>query len=217
MRTCGRYFWRRRVADTVKPWGQMTGNVACGALERAHRASAAVIPRPACSRPSPAAAMLRDLRRRPAEQIRGPRLLWGATALVNTAGLAQVAYFLIGRRRSTEPLGPPCPSTSPPRRGRHACSEALTAASTCSRVVGNTGTGLSVGPIEQLDLGAAEDDALARRRSTSRVDDSLVRPPRLVADDAQAQLVVDDPVHARRGPRRPGPAPSSRAPASRSR
>ncbi len=46
-------------------------------------------------------AMLRDLRRRPAEQIRGPRLLWGATALVNTAGLAQVAYFLIGRRRST--------------------------------------------------------------------------------------------------------------------
>ena len=28
-------------------------------------------------------------------------LLWGATALVNTAGLAQVAYFLIGRRRST--------------------------------------------------------------------------------------------------------------------
>ena len=46
-------------------------------------------------------AMLRDLRRRPAEQIRGPRLLWGATALVNTAGLAQVAYFMIGRRRST--------------------------------------------------------------------------------------------------------------------
>ncbi len=46
-------------------------------------------------------AMLRDLRRRPAEQIRGPKLLWGATALVNTAGLAQVAYFMIGRRRST--------------------------------------------------------------------------------------------------------------------
>jgi hypothetical protein len=43
-------------------------------------------------------AMLRDLRRRPSEQIRGPKLLWAATALVNSAGLAQVGYFVIGRR-----------------------------------------------------------------------------------------------------------------------
>jgi hypothetical protein len=46
-------------------------------------------------------AMLIDLRRRPAEQIRGPKLLWAATALVNTAGLAQVGYFVVGRRRET--------------------------------------------------------------------------------------------------------------------
>jgi hypothetical protein len=43
-------------------------------------------------------AMLRDLRRRPADEIRGPKLLWAATALVNTAGLAQVGYFVVGRR-----------------------------------------------------------------------------------------------------------------------
>ena len=46
-------------------------------------------------------AMLVDLRRRPAEQIRGRKRLWAATALVNTAGLAQVAYFVVGRRRPT--------------------------------------------------------------------------------------------------------------------
>jgi hypothetical protein len=46
-------------------------------------------------------AMLIDLRRRPAEQIRGRKRLWAATALVNTAGLAQVAYFVLGRRRPT--------------------------------------------------------------------------------------------------------------------
>jgi hypothetical protein len=46
-------------------------------------------------------AMLIDLRRRPAEQIRGPKQLWAATALVNTAGLAQVGYFVVGRKRET--------------------------------------------------------------------------------------------------------------------
>ena len=46
-------------------------------------------------------AMLRDLRRRPAEQIRGPKPLWAATALVNTAGLAQLCYFVLGRKAST--------------------------------------------------------------------------------------------------------------------
>jgi len=45
------------------------------------------------------AAMLVDLRRRPAEQVRGRKRLWAATALVNSAGLAQVAYFVVGRKR----------------------------------------------------------------------------------------------------------------------
>jgi len=46
-------------------------------------------------------AMLIDLRRRPAGQIRGRKRLWAATALVNTAGLAQIGYFVFGRRRPT--------------------------------------------------------------------------------------------------------------------
>ena len=36
----------------------------------------------------------------------------------------------------------------------------MTAASTCSRVVGKTGTGLSVRADQQLDLGAAQDHPL---------------------------------------------------------
>jgi hypothetical protein len=43
------------------------------------------------------AAMLLDLRRRPASQIRGPKWLWASTALVNTAGIAPLSYFLVGR------------------------------------------------------------------------------------------------------------------------
>jgi hypothetical protein len=42
-------------------------------------------------------AMLIDLRRRPASQVRGPKWLWAATALVNSAGIAPVAYFIVGR------------------------------------------------------------------------------------------------------------------------
>jgi hypothetical protein len=42
---------------------------------------------------------LRDLRRRPADEIRGSKKLW-ATALVlaNSAGAVPIAYFRIGRR-----------------------------------------------------------------------------------------------------------------------
>jgi len=42
---------------------------------------------------------LRDLRRRPADEIRGSKKLW-ATALVlaNSAGAVPIAYFRLGRR-----------------------------------------------------------------------------------------------------------------------
>jgi hypothetical protein len=43
------------------------------------------------------AAMLIDLRRRPADQVRGPKWLWASTALVNTAGIAPLSYFIVGR------------------------------------------------------------------------------------------------------------------------
>lgn len=45
------------------------------------------------------AAMLIDLRRRPAGQVRGPKWLWASTALVNTAGIAPLSYFIVGRAR----------------------------------------------------------------------------------------------------------------------
>ena len=48
------------------------------------------------------AAMLIDLRHRPARQVRGPKWLWASTALVNTAGIAPLAYFIAGR---TPPTG----------------------------------------------------------------------------------------------------------------
>ena len=43
------------------------------------------------------AAMLIDLRRRPPSQVRGPKWLWALTALVNTAGIAPLSYFIVGR------------------------------------------------------------------------------------------------------------------------
>jgi hypothetical protein len=40
-----------------------------------------------------------DLTRRPSQEIRGPKPLWGfAIALVNSAGAVPIAYFLRGRR-----------------------------------------------------------------------------------------------------------------------
>jgi hypothetical protein len=45
-----------------------------------------------------AAAALQDLRRRPSEQVRGPKGLWAAVAaFVNTVG--PIAYVAFGRRR----------------------------------------------------------------------------------------------------------------------
>jgi hypothetical protein len=40
----------------------------------------------------------RDIRRRPADTIRGPKLLWRAVATQNVIGPA--IYFILGRRRS---------------------------------------------------------------------------------------------------------------------
>jgi hypothetical protein len=45
------------------------------------------------------AAMLIDLSRRPASQVRGPKWLWASTALVNTAGIAPLSYFIVGRTK----------------------------------------------------------------------------------------------------------------------
>lgn len=41
---------------------------------------------------------LRDLRRRPADQVRGPKWVWIPAMSVNFVG--PIAYFLVGRRRS---------------------------------------------------------------------------------------------------------------------
>jgi len=45
------------------------------------------------------ATALIDIKRRPASQIRGPKWLWApVVALVNSAGLVPISYFLFGRR-----------------------------------------------------------------------------------------------------------------------
>jgi hypothetical protein len=45
-------------------------------------------------------AALIDIKRRPASQIRGRKGLWAAVvAVVNSAGVLPVSYFLFGRRR----------------------------------------------------------------------------------------------------------------------
>jgi hypothetical protein len=46
------------------------------------------------------AAALVDMKRRPASQIRGPKWVWApAVTVVNSFGLAPLAYFVFGRRR----------------------------------------------------------------------------------------------------------------------
>jgi hypothetical protein len=45
------------------------------------------------------AAVLVDLKRRPASQVRGSRRIWAAAMLVNSAGLIPLSYFAFGRRR----------------------------------------------------------------------------------------------------------------------
>jgi hypothetical protein len=43
-------------------------------------------------------AMLVDLKRRSASQVRGPKWLWASSVLVNSAGIVPAGYFLVGRR-----------------------------------------------------------------------------------------------------------------------
>ena len=46
------------------------------------------------------AAALVDIKRRPASEIRGSKWMWvPAVTVVNSAGLAPLAYFVFGRRR----------------------------------------------------------------------------------------------------------------------
>jgi hypothetical protein len=45
------------------------------------------------------AAVLADLKRRPASLVRGRKRLWAAAMLVNSAGLIPLSYFAFGRRR----------------------------------------------------------------------------------------------------------------------
>jgi hypothetical protein len=45
-------------------------------------------------------AALLDIKRRPASQIRGPKWLWAAVvAVVSSAGIVPVSYFVFGRRQ----------------------------------------------------------------------------------------------------------------------
>jgi Phospholipase_D-nuclease N-terminal len=45
-------------------------------------------------------AALIDIKRRPASQIRGPKWLWApVVAVVNSAGVVPISYFVFGRRR----------------------------------------------------------------------------------------------------------------------
>ena len=55
----------------------------------------------------------RDLRSRPAEQVRGPKKVWQVASALNTTG--SVAYWLFGRRRHTDGHGPDQPAG---KRGR---------------------------------------------------------------------------------------------------
>jgi hypothetical protein len=49
---------------------------------------------------------LRDLRRRPAAQVRGPKWVWATiVTLVNSVGAAPVAYLLFGRRKGVGGTG----------------------------------------------------------------------------------------------------------------
>ena len=46
------------------------------------------------------AAAIIDIKRRPASQIRGRKRVWAAAvALINSAGVLPVSYFVFGRRR----------------------------------------------------------------------------------------------------------------------
>jgi hypothetical protein len=44
-------------------------------------------------------AALIDMKRRPADQIRGSKWVWGPAMVLNSAGAVPFAYFAFGRRR----------------------------------------------------------------------------------------------------------------------
>jgi hypothetical protein len=49
-------------------------------------------------------AALTDIKRRPASQIRGPKWLWATVlAVVSSAGIVPVSYFVFGRRPRSQP------------------------------------------------------------------------------------------------------------------
>jgi hypothetical protein len=55
-------------------------------------------------------AVLIDIRRRPASQIRGSKRMWiVAAVLVNSAGVGPLSYFAFGRRRHGEGGEPAAP------------------------------------------------------------------------------------------------------------
>ena len=43
---------------------------------------------------------LRDLKRRPAGEVKGPKWVWLLVILVNSAGLTSASYLLFGRKRA---------------------------------------------------------------------------------------------------------------------
>jgi hypothetical protein len=45
-------------------------------------------------------AMLVDLKRRPAAQVKGSKRVWAASAIVNSAGIIPLSYYVFGRRSS---------------------------------------------------------------------------------------------------------------------
>jgi hypothetical protein len=48
-------------------------------------------------------AALIDLKRRPAGQVRGPKWLWAAAlAVVGSAGVLPISYFVLGRRTTDD-------------------------------------------------------------------------------------------------------------------
>jgi NADH:ubiquinone oxidoreductase subunit B-like Fe-S oxidoreductase len=73
----------------AKRWGDLSPRtrkliIVTGVAETALKAAAAI-----------------DLRRRAADQVRGPKWAWAAGLFVNSAGLIPLSYFVFGRRRDT--------------------------------------------------------------------------------------------------------------------
>jgi Phospholipase_D-nuclease N-terminal len=56
-------------------------------------------------------AVVIDIRRRPASQIRGSKRIWiVAAVLVNSAGVGPLSYFAFGRRRHAAAVEPTAPA-----------------------------------------------------------------------------------------------------------